>query len=105
MKKVIVLLISLILAVTIVEVLPMLMKQKTQIQANISNETSLVKQEIISYSEQEKTYNKLYASGKYIGAVSDLDYLNSLIKQKYDDFEVSVKFGGQSLYYYLLSVE
>ena len=87
MKKVIVLLFSLILAVTIVEVLPMLMKQKTQIQANISNETSLVKQEIISYSEQEKTYNKLYASGKYIGAVSDLDYLNSLIKQKYKDFE------------------
>ena len=35
----------------------MIMKQKTQIQANISNETSLVQQEILSYSDKELDNN------------------------------------------------
>ena len=87
MKKVVVILISLALSIGIVIGLPMIMKQKTQIQANISNETSLVKQEILSYSDNETSYNKLYANGKLVGVINDMDYLNSLIKDKYKDFE------------------
>lgn len=87
MKKVIVVLISLILSIGIVIGLPMIMKQKTQIQANISNETSLVQQEILSYSDKELDYNKLYANGKLVAVITDLDYLNGLIKDKYKDFE------------------
>lgn len=87
MKKVIVILISLILSIGIVVGLPMIMKQKTQIQANISNETSLVKQEILSYSDIESSYNKLYANGKLVGVITNIDYLNSLIKDRYKDFE------------------
>ena len=35
----------------------------------------------------------------------EADKISEELEEKYDDFEVSVKFGGQSLYYYLLSVE
>ena len=87
MKKVIVVLVSLILSVAIVEVLPTVLKKQSKIEANISNETSLVKQEILSYSSNEKTYNKLYANGELVGVISDLDYLNGLIKEKYKDYE------------------
>lgn len=87
MKKVIAILFSLLLAVGIVIGLPMVLKDNKQIQANINNETSLVKQEILSYSTNETVANKLYADGKLIGVVSNMDYLNSLIDIKYKDYE------------------
>lgn len=33
------------------------------------------------------------------------DELESLLSDKYNDFEVSIKKGGQPLYYYIISVE
>ena len=89
MKKIIAILISLILAIGIVEILPMYLKKETQIEANITNETSLVKQEILSYSDEAKQSYKIYAKGNLIGVISDLDYLNSLIKNKYKEYEES----------------
>lgn len=95
MRKVIAILFCLLLAIGIVIGLPLVIKDETQIQANISNETSLVKQEIISYSTNEKTVNKIYANGKLIGVVHNLDYLNSLIDEKYKEYEND--FPGTSL--------
>ena len=87
MKRVLGLIFFLILSVAIVIGLPIVIKEENEIQANISNEVSLVKQEIISYGQEEKDYNKLYADGKLIGVVSNLDYLNNLIKNEYSLYE------------------
>lgn len=87
MRKVIAIIISLGLAIGIVIGLPLVMKQQSQIDANITNETSLVKQEIISYGSNEKTYYKIYSKGKLIGVINDIDYLNGLIDNKYKDYE------------------
>lgn len=87
MKKVIAIIISLGLAIGIVLGLPNLINEINQLQANVINETSLVKQEILSYNKQENIYNKLYADGKLVGVINDLDYLNELIKEKYKDYE------------------
>lgn len=87
MKKVIVVIFSLLLAIGIVIGLPLVIKESNKIEADISNNTSLVSQEIISYSKQETTYNKIYANGKLVGVISDIDYLNKLIAEKYKDYE------------------
>lgn len=87
MKKVIAVIISLGLSVAIVMGLPNLINEVNQLQANVINETSLVKQEILSYSKQEHEYNKLYANGKLVGIINDLDYINLLIDEKYKDYE------------------
>ena len=87
MKKVIAIVFSLILSIGIVIGLPILFKEKTQIEANIINEKSLVNQRIVSYDNEEKIYNKIYAKGELVGIISDLDYLNSLISKKYVDYE------------------
>ena len=77
---------SLILSIAIVFGLPMLRKSNV-IEANIENETSLVHQEILSYDQNEKTYNKIYNKGKLIGVITDKAYLDSLIFDKYKDYE------------------
>ena len=87
MKKVIAVIISLGLAIGIVIGLPNFINEVNQLQANVMNETSLVKQEILSYSKQEREYNKLYANGQLVAIINDLDYLNGLIKEKYKDYE------------------
>lgn len=85
MKKFIAIAISLALAIGIVIGVPLILKDQSQIQANIKNETSLVNQEILSYSNQENTYNKIYANGKLIGNITDLDYFNNKLSSlKYD---------------------
>lgn len=87
MKKILVLLISLGLAVAIVVGLPLIVETDGKVEANIANEISLVKQEILSYGKTEHTYNKIYANNKLLAVISDLDYLNSLIKDSYKDYE------------------
>ena len=87
MKKILVVLFSLALAIGIVIYLPTVIENSNNVIANINNGTSLVNQEIISYSEEINTINKIYASGKLIGVVNDLDYLDSLIEKKYRDYE------------------
>ena len=87
MKKALVVIVSLLLSLGIVIGLPLLTKDNSEISANISNNTSLVPQEIISYGDKEKTYKKIYANGHLIGVINDIDYLNSLIKDEYKNYE------------------
>ena len=87
MKKALAVIFSLLLALAIVLFLPNFFSDAKQIDANIVNERSIIKQEVLSYSDEEKTINKIYSDGKFIGVVSDVDYLNNLINQKYHDYE------------------
>ncbi|MBR5754231.1 MAG: peptidoglycan DD-metalloendopeptidase family protein [Erysipelotrichaceae bacterium] len=86
MKKAIAIILSLILALVIVFV-PYFLNADQRIDANIVNEKSLVAQEIVSYSQEENSYSKIYSKGRLIGVISDLDYVNSLIKARYKDYE------------------
>ena len=86
MKKAIAIVLSLILALLVVFI-PYFTRGNSQITANVVNEKSLVPQEIISYSDKENTYNKIYSNGKLIAVVNDLDYLYGLIEEKYKDYE------------------
>ena len=87
MKKATVIISSLILSLLIVFAIPRIFKDENHISANVENSKTLVKQEILSYSKDEKVYNKIYHAGELIGVVSNLDYLNNLIKEKYKDYE------------------
>lgn len=78
---------SLLFAILIGYFLPQYVKQDNTILSQYKNETSLVSQEILSYSDSEKTYTKIYVSGSFIGVISDMDYINSLIDKKYSEFE------------------
>ncbi len=87
MKKIITILVSLILALVIAVIYPQLFSSDSPIKAYIWNEKSLVQQEILSYSRNEKTYYKIYTNGRFIGVVHDLDYLYSLIDKAYEAYE------------------
>ena len=87
MKRILAVLVSLGLALFIVLVLPAYTDQKNRIQANITNQRSLVPQEILSYDKEEKTYYKVYSEGKLVGVLCDLDYLNRQIEERYHEYE------------------
>jgi murein DD-endopeptidase MepM/ murein hydrolase activator NlpD len=87
LKKFLAILFSLILTGAIVYGLPMIRNERKIIQANVENEKSLVKQEILSYDRTEKKYNKIYCRGKLIGVITDQYYLDWLIEMKYKDYE------------------
>ena len=86
MKKFIFILLSALLTAGIVYGLPLIRKENV-IEANVENEVSLVEQEILSYDKNEKNYYKIYNRGKLIGVVNDKEYLDSLIAERYKDFE------------------
>ena len=77
----------LLLAVGIVYAVPMLAKDNSYIKTNVVNETSLVHQEILSYEKKETEYKKLYSSGQLVGIISNMDYINSFINEKYKEYE------------------
>ncbi|MBQ1534019.1 MAG: peptidoglycan DD-metalloendopeptidase family protein [Erysipelotrichaceae bacterium] len=87
MKKVIVVLLSLILAMAIVVFLPELTGGQEKIEANIEIDSSLVPQRVLSYGQDEVTYHKIYYKGKLIGVISDLEHLNGMIADRYRDYE------------------
>ena len=87
MKKFLVLFISLALAIGIVVVLPTLINTNSKVDANITNEVSLVNQTILSYEKKEHTYNKIYVGSNLIAVINDLDYLNSKIAELYKTYE------------------
>ena len=64
MKKVLAVIFSLILSILIVYGLPLIRKEQGQIIANTENDKSLVPQEILSYGDKEKAYDKIYYEGK-----------------------------------------
>lgn len=57
------------------------------VEANLTNDRSLVKQEIISYGKDEHTYHKIYANNQLLGVITDLDYINQLINDTYKEYE------------------
>ena len=69
MKKFLVLFISLALAIGIVVVLPTLINTNSKVDANITNEVSLVNQTILSYEKKEHTYNKIYVGSNLIAVL------------------------------------
>ncbi|MBO4919629.1 MAG: peptidoglycan DD-metalloendopeptidase family protein [Erysipelotrichaceae bacterium] len=87
MKKLIVVLLSLVLALGIAVLLPELIGRREQIEANIENSSSLVSQKILSYGQDQVSYHKIYYKGKLIGVITDLDHLNELISERYRDYE------------------
>lgn len=86
-KRILAILFVFVLSCLIVFGLPLVIKDNTFIETNNNNEVSLVEQEIISYSTNEQTIQKLYSGGKLIGVVTDMNYLNTLIANKYEDYE------------------
>ena len=87
MKKVIAVLVSLILSVTIVFILPDFLNTTSAIDNNHLNESSLIPQEVTGYVEKKNTYHKLYKAGDLIGVITDLDYFNKLIDDEYTKYE------------------
>jgi len=87
LKKLVTILFCLVLACGIVIFLPLVMEQEKQIDANISNETSLVPQEIISYDSTQKNYYKVYAKGDLVGIATSYDYLDKNINNYYEEFK------------------
>lgn len=87
MKKIVATIISLAFAIFIVVFLPRYLNTDTHIDADIKNNSSLVSQEILSYDNKEKVYNKIYSNGRLIAIVTDLDYLKKLISEKYEDYK------------------
>ena len=51
------------------------------VKAEYTNSSSLLPQKILSYSSSPHTYYKVYASGKLVGVVCDLEGLNSKVDQ------------------------
>ncbi len=87
MKKIIAVLLSAITALLIVFGLPMLFGKEKTVSAMRTNEESLVEQEIISYSDEPISYEKIYVDGKLIGIISDPAYLSDSIEKKYREYE------------------
>lgn len=87
MKNTISIILSLLLSLGIVLGLPFVLNSDDHIDAGFINEKSLVSQEILSYENEPKLYQKLYYKGELIGVINDNEYLKDLIYQKYKDFE------------------
>ena len=86
-KTVLIAALCLLLALGISLLLPQYLAKDSTIYANIDTESSLVEQKVLSYSTKENSYTKIYSSGQLIGVVNDIDYLNSLIADKYQEYE------------------
>ncbi len=87
MKKFLPILFSLLLSVGIVFGLPMLMKGEETGLIEKKNEKSILKQEILNYSDKENTYYKLYNSGKLVGVIKDMDEINAAFDREYEKFK------------------
>jgi len=87
LRKILLIIISLLLSGVIVFGYPLLINNDKQIDAKHTNETSLISQEVLSYSENENTYYKIYDTGKLIGIINDYDYIKQQIKNEYREFE------------------
>lgn len=88
MKKILVIIAGLLLAIGIVYLMPLLpINYADVINANITNETSLVHQEILYYDHNGNIYNKIYYNGQLVGVINNLDNFNNLINSKYSEYE------------------
>ena len=93
MKKIIGIVLSLLLSIGIVIVLPMFFDTNNTI--NSSSMSSLINQDS-TLTDQEHECTKIYSSGKLIGVITDLDYINEKIDEygdKYKDVIPNAKLG------------
>ena len=87
MKKIIALIISLILAGGIVYLNTTYFDDGINVDSEHINSTSLLSQKILSYSNDEKQYHKIYYNDSLIGVINDIDYFYSLINSYYGNYE------------------
>ena len=87
MKKAITIIASLILALITAFVTTYFLDGSKAINANVINQTSLVPQEVLSYSDVPNRYHKIYDKGELIAVLTDEEHLNALINEKYKDYE------------------
>lgn len=87
MRKVIGVFFSLILAATIVFVLPDFMNNSILVNTAHLNEESIISQEVKGHYNEEHEYHKLYNNGELVGVITDLDYFNDLVSKEYVQFE------------------
>jgi len=87
LKKILIIIFCLLLSGVIVIGYPLLINDNKKIDADHTNRTSLIKQEVISNGENKNTYYKIYNQGQLIGVINDYDYIKSLIAKHYADYE------------------
>ena len=87
MKRFIGLLFLLILSGAIVIGWPQFFNGTNAIEADHNNTISLIQQKVLSYSEEENNYYKVYDKGRLIGILQDYDYLEDCIKNEYKNYE------------------
>lgn len=87
MKKALIAILSSLILALCITFFPIVFDKGNKPDISNINETSLVKQEILSYSQNENTYTKMYASGKLVGIVTDMNRINDAIAEKYHDYE------------------
>ena len=85
-KDIIGIIICFILSVIFSFGIPLIMGENKVSSENFVS-SSLIEQDVISYSKEKYTYNKLYYKGQLVGVVSNLDYFNSLINNEYDKYK------------------
>ena len=85
-KDIIGIIICFILSVIFSFGMPLIMGENKVSSENFVS-SSLIEQDVISYSKEKYTYNKLYYKGQLVGVVSNLDYFNSLINNEYDKYK------------------
>ena len=66
----------------IVFVWPLLIKTVGAEDVDHTNEVSVIEQKVLSYSSVENDYYKFYANGKFVGVISDVDYVNNKVDEK-----------------------
>lgn len=81
--------VSLLLSIFIVCVLPLIFNDDINVVFGY-NANSIIEQEVVGYSKDNVTYNKLYNNGKLVGVINNLDTFYSEIDKEYqkyaDDF-------------------
>lgn len=87
MKKIFAIIISLVFAILISFGISYFSENTTKFLANITNTTSLVKQDVISYGNYEKTYNKIYYKDKLVGVANNINNIYDLISKKSNKYK------------------
>lgn len=93
MKKYLIVIISLVLAIGITYVYK---KNNESYVVNALSNNQIVEQEIINTNKDPKTIHKLYSNNEVVGVVSDIKYINSGLKSIYDS-ELKDKFPNSSI--------
>ena len=85
-KNIVTLSVCLLLSLLIVIGLPLVFRESRTL--DISADTnSLIKQKVVEYSSEKRTYDKLYYNGELLGTITDLDRIYEGIENEYKNYE------------------